>query len=91
MFKISFVILLFCCLTIIQINGQEPKLAECQESGKINGCQCHYKSELYGIKDFCPYKYHYVGDVCTKTWIDQADCGGLQYIPTVTNYGCACL
>lgn len=90
MFKLSFVILLFCCLAIIQINGQ--KLAKCRDGGKINGCQCNYKSELYNIPDFCPYKYQYVGDVCTKTWIDDAECdGSLFSIKTMTKDGCVCL
>lgn len=92
MLKISFVILLICCLTVTQIKAQKrPKCSNIEE--KLEGCNCVRESILNsGAKlEWCPGRYTMRDDgECVRIFNSQAICEDSKS-PSYGDDGCVCL
>lgn len=90
MLKISFVILLICCLAVTQIKAQIP--AKCSNDEKLEGCQCVRESVLSGENlEWCPPRYTMRNDQrCVRTFKSSVQCEAFQS-PSLGVDGCVCL
>lgn len=91
MLKISFVILLICCLAATQIKAQTP--AKCSIEEKLEGCQCVRVSILNSSQklEWCPPRYTMRDDgECERIFRSQAKCEEFQS-PNMGVDGCVCL
>lgn len=94
MFKICFVILLFCSIAVIQIKAQERAMCLQGVFTKLEGCEC---VSVYVLKslikvEICPNNFTKREDgLCVRTIRSPATCESSQKTTHLGADGCVCL